>query len=1044
MPLVEYEMPLVTDPEENLLSIGNSLVVKKAQPEKETPEISKTGAAAFRINNWSVGFLGQDSFQNQPIDPNFNPAEYIRDTPYMQYADSFTYANSVEQVEQIKTRIDQNIQDRKTLADAGALGVVASFVAGTLDPLNFIPLGTGVSLFRGFSVLKGAAKSAMTLGVAAGGTEVFSQLLLQQQDYTRTFGESVWDVAGSTFLGGILGGAAGAISASRFKNLSANTQKIFDIPPVDQRFHGDGITIRDWNETESFLKRESLFKPFAQATPGGRTATSRLQSVRNISRNLAENAIIYEGDEAVIAAESFIDSLFGRSYSGVRNVLKDNFNQYLSRISQDSAGPRLDPSISRGDRFNAFDSEVARAMTQFDQSDIPEVASAAKKIRGITDEYTQRALDQDMYGLKEARIAKTQRLLDKTEKQLAKVERDLEKLKSKPTPKTKKAQKRRADEIGTIENNRIPISEQRTGLLSQLDADKKWRPTIKDLQELKPNSSNSWFHRVYDLPKIRSGPKEFEKALSDYWTSTSNIPKLLADKIARDTSLKIERRGGDYQNFKITIKEKGEFKNRTLDVPDEIIAPWLVQSVEGVMRKWLRNTIADTELTRIFGDPTLESAFKRIDEEVAALEIANPEDAAKLRKTAAENKRDLAAIRDRIRGVRNIGDDSKAIYSVMRTIRNFNNARLMGSIGFNVFNDSGQIVLQNGLFKSFGSTTRAFLTNVISPETAKLVREDLKSLGVGIDATVHSRRSLYEMAADEPISGRIEELSRKAADITFKASLMANIDGISKRLSSGMAADKIKRYTTASSLKPKQWKELASLGIDKEMAARIGDQMKKYSRKQGGYNIYNFDQWTDIGAADTFAAVLKKAERVSVITPGAGDAPLFFDNPAFSLLVQYQRFMMSAVNRSLIPALQRLDAGVLAGATTMFTMGVLRETIQDLLSGRDPSQREVQEFIGRSIHRMDILGFIPNLFDNAQSLLGEGPYNTNLLLDLFGATGGLFRDIPQAAQGLKRLFTGGDVTKQQVRSLRVLLPFQNLFYINWLLTRLQEEAADRF
>ena len=98
---------------------------------------------------------------------------------------------------------------------------------------------------------------------------------------------------------------------------------------------------------------------------------------------------------------------------------------------------------------------------------------------------------------------------------------------------------------------------------------------------------------------------------------------------------------------------RGPLKSRTFQIPDNMIQEFLDNDIEDLGRMYLRQTAADIELTKKFGDVGMTDAFKELEAwQKTALEKAKTEKE-RLALIAAYDAdiKDLAAMRDRIRGV---------------------------------------------------------------------------------------------------------------------------------------------------------------------------------------------------------------------------------------------------------------------------------------------------------------------------------------------------------------------------------------------------------
>jgi len=321
----------------------------------------------------------------------------------------------------------------------------------------------------------------------------------------------------------------------------------------------------------------------------------------------------------------------------------------------------------------------------------------------------------------------------------------------------------------------------------------------------------------------------------------------------------------------------------------------------------------------------------------------------------------------------------------------------------------------------------------------------MEAMGIGVDAFTNSRRSLFELGSGVPLGNTAEDLSRRFANFTFKASLMSNVDGFTKRVAGYAAGERIFRNVAKGSgnLSKAELSWMRNLGIKDTDYSKIAGQFKRFSRKEGSFRLFNADKWTDGAASQAFTAALKKVESVSIITPGIGDAPKIFDNPAWQLLFQYKRFAFAAAQRSLIPALQRTDAGVVTGLGVMFTGAMFREVVNSLINLKDPREIEVSDLIERSIKRTDMVAWLPDLWDTSSALLGNTAYGRSAVDEVMGPSAGWLRSTSSAMQGTVGMLKGETPTKSQIRSMRQLLPMQNLLYTKSLLTGLENDLNRR-
>ena len=172
----------------------------------EPPTLGKTVGAAFRQDNTVVNLYQLMSREAFPAEPDHNPLDVIRGTPYEQHhLDNFLDSRSEAQTRAIMRRIDDEDADRKVLDEAGWGGTVAQFAAGIADPTILLPAGTIYKGARGGYTL---ARSAASVGAAAALQSGVSEIALQAAQETRTAGQSTTSIASSVVLGGLIGAGA--------------------------------------------------------------------------------------------------------------------------------------------------------------------------------------------------------------------------------------------------------------------------------------------------------------------------------------------------------------------------------------------------------------------------------------------------------------------------------------------------------------------------------------------------------------------------------------------------------------------------------------------------------------------------------------------------------------------------------------------------------------------------------------------------------------------------------------------------------------------
>jgi len=136
---------------------------------------------------------------------------------YEAFAPKFLWAKSAQDIETQRGWIDQEIQDRKTIARAGGWGVAATFAAGLTDPLSIASMAIPAAApTRIGNVLRFAGINAFTTAAQ----EVAEQSLTA----TRSREESLLNVGASAVLGGLLGTIAPRVPSKALRDLRESVE----------------------------------------------------------------------------------------------------------------------------------------------------------------------------------------------------------------------------------------------------------------------------------------------------------------------------------------------------------------------------------------------------------------------------------------------------------------------------------------------------------------------------------------------------------------------------------------------------------------------------------------------------------------------------------------------------------------------------------------------------------------------------------------------------------------------------------------------------
>lgn len=344
-------------------------------PQQDEPSV---WGAAFRQNNL-LGQMFRPAKQFEPVD-GYNPyADKNELHGYEQWGSAFADARSPEETAWLKQQIDDENEDRRVLSEAGGVGVLASIAAGVVDPVTvasmFIPGAQGGAVAR--------IASQAAIGAAA---TAASEVALNNQQITRTWGESASHVAAGALMSGVFSAAGTALSpsvkAAATRELGDALDNISVTSAVDRAVDlPDGGSVGAMRIKEASLEdltpaggavSKLARKAGSYLTPITRLIESPSKNARRTALELAENNFTLEGNlrgiETPVAAETRVRG-WRREEAAVVVGNKQAYTRYKA------AGGDM--------KVERFREEVGNAMRSGDVHSNPAVQEAAQAMRTV-------------------------------------------------------------------------------------------------------------------------------------------------------------------------------------------------------------------------------------------------------------------------------------------------------------------------------------------------------------------------------------------------------------------------------------------------------------------------------------------------------------------------------------------------------------------------------------------------------------------------------------------------------------------------------------
>ncbi|HHT4746727.1 TPA: hypothetical protein ACTY02_002891 [Klebsiella pneumoniae] len=913
------------------------------QPLQQQPSVWD---AAFRQNNLLAGVF-RPAKQFEPAE-GYNPYSDKNELKgYEQWGSAFADSKSPEETAWIKNQIDDENEDRRVLSEAGAEGTLASIAAGVIDPVTvasmFIPGAQGTL----------AARIGSQVAIGAAGTAI-SEVALNQQQYTRTAGESAAHIAAGAMFSGIFATAGAMITPSvrtaATREMADALENVGMANAINRGMDSlpDGGSVGAMQIRQATLDDLTLdggkaadiaLKAGGYMTPISRVISSPSRNARITALELAENNFALRGNqrgfETPVAAETRVRG-WRREEAAVVVTNKQAYAKYKS---------------DGGDlNYTRFREEVGDAMRNGDIHGNAAVQDAARALRQVVD--------------------------------------------------------------------RVKVAQQDLGLLPP-DA------------ELKALGQTSYFPRVYRVGKIVEERDKFRDLLVNWWSRGPSAMSREDAEIAADATInkivgaKIPQ---DFTNV-FTVKVPGSSRQRTLNLPDNMMRDYLESDANYVLQRHIREASPDIELTRVFGNRNLESQLKAIQDEYDELMRARPQEQAKLAKARENDIRDITAMRDRLVGTYGMPDDPSSFFvRAGRAMRNVNFVTKLGGMTVSAIPDLARGVMVNG----FSKTMKGYGALISRSPAFAANKSEMKKMGVMVETVLNSRSRLMADLVDSSTRTNAAEAGLdRVTDVFGKLTLMGQYNDINKAINGMVTADSILSGAAPAS-------RIAKLGISPATAARISEQFRKHGEVLDGWHIGNFEKWDDDYAAGVFqSAVLKDTNNI-IITPGVGDTPLWASSPIGRTVFQFRSFTTASYNRATIGGLSEGTAQFYYGTAFQIALGALTYALKQSANGKEVDWTP-QKLALEGIDRSGILGPLMEYNNMAEKatggmfglgpLLGTGTQSRyasrGFIGSALGPTFGLLDTVTDVTAGV----LNGDAGDRVLHSVRTLLPGNNLFWI---------------
>lgn len=589
--------------------------------------------------------------------------------------------------------------------------------------------------------------------------------------------------------------------------------------------------------------------------------------------------------------------------------------------------------------------------------------------------------------------------------------------------------------------------------LARLDP-KKIDQRIADIEKLKAERERAFYDR-WEIQRLGDGVDPHAPDVAPKFdVAAKDIADEVFDKLTGRAATASSSTLPEY----LTPITRGPLKDRTFNIPDELVEEYLDSNVRSVGERYGRTMAAEIELTRRFGRADMRDQIQTIRDEYRALREQPNLTEADRKALAADEKgaiNDLEAMRDLVRGTYKAAENATNYGRAVRGLMAFNYIRTMGGAVVANIAEIYRPAMVHGLGRYMTQGIAPLLSNM---SAIKLSVKEAKLAGQVTERVLQSRMMSLGEIGDPYRSGTaVERWLTNGSRLGSKWNgLVYWTDGM-KAISSVLSQNRI--VEAAVSNGAKDTRLLAYLGIDGDMARRIATQFAEHGDDLEGVKVANTQSWTDANAVRAYRAAVSKDVDSIIVTKSVGDVPLFANTPTGRLILQFRNYTFAAHQRITLRALQEDKAQMLSGMIGMAALGMLGAALRSWRGGADRFEKFKESasnpgyLIGEGL---DLSGMfaLPIEFGNTIEKLTQptgfsfNPVKTPLLAAgtlanpdasmqgsstrfssrdplgaVLGPTAGLPATVAKAAGAPANYLTGGEVSGSQANAAASLIPF---------------------
>lgn len=585
----------------------------------------------------------------------------------------------------------------------------------------------------------------------------------------------------------------------------------------------------------------------------------------------------------------------------------------------------------------------------------------------------------------------------------------------------------------------------------------------------------SYFRRMYDREAIRANLAEWHDTLFNHFSKEQPTgakigegpdakPEMVAPDrseitaAVEDVTKKILGNDIGQANFatKITVGAAGPLKERTLDIPDNLIEKFLVNDPLKVARAYVRELAPQVEMTKRFGDVDMKQQLQNVGDEYNVMRdkvrTSTTDAKAKSKKLDTLNQQEkrtqeaLIRVRDRVLGRAgrispDAGEGARKAVAAARGWRNWvASAKLGGTAITGGAMDTARIASQYGFLPTISKLTKL----VVSPAYRNLSMAQARRVGSAVEVAL-SRR--VNIATD---GARTDGWTEKMANGVYKWTGLSHTTDFNRTLAATLFENQVlkasEKVAAGGTLPAYTRARLASLGLGDDELARVAQQVAKFGGESSGTRISGSADWTDKDLSDIYDAAILKESKIVVQQPGAADRVWWLDKELGKFIGQLKTFSLSTPSRLLTPGLQMAGANNYLGAARfigyMMIGGYLTHALRQTFAGKAPVTDPIAAS-NEALAESGLLGVLPDIVSpigRRLGIFGESVrYSDRNVTSAFGGPAvGALTDAYDFAMNR----TQGGMSASDLHMLRRMLPYNNVWWLRRGINALEGEVAE--